>query len=91
MLLKTAAWLFNHKIVNELKKYSKFDLSSYINTAVTTFNQQINGEWIKGIQSSGRVEDIKIVKIYPLKEHLVIRGNCSGNFSIRVSSINFSF
>jgi hypothetical protein len=91
MLLKTAEWLFNRRIINELKKYSRFDLTSYINTAITTFNQQLNKEWIKGIRSNGKVEEIKIIKIYPLREHLVIRGNCSGNLSIKVDSINFSF
>ena len=37
-LLKTAAWLFNKRIVNELKKYSRFDLTTYINTAITSIN-----------------------------------------------------
>lgn len=91
MLLQTAGWLFNRKILNELKKYSRFDLTDYINTAISTFNQQLNRDWIKGIQSAGRIEEMKIIKIYPLREHLVIRGNCSGNLSIRMDSINFSF
>ncbi len=91
MLLKTAEWLFNRRIVNELKKYSRFDLSSYISTATATANQQLNKEWMKGIQSTGRMEEIKIVNIYPLREHLVIRSNCSGSLAIRVDSINFSF
>ena len=91
MLLKTAEWLFNRRIINELKKYTRFDLSSYINTAIIAFNQQLNKEWIPGIQGSGKVQEIKIVKIYPLREHLIIRGNCTGNFLIKVSSLSFSF
>jgi hypothetical protein len=91
MLLKTAEWLFNRRIINELKKYTRFDLSSYIATAITTFNQQLNKEWMKGIQSSGRLEEIKIIHIYPLKEQLVIRSNCSGNLAIKVGSVDFSF
>jgi hypothetical protein len=66
-------------------------LSAYVNSAITSFNQQLNREWIKGIHSSGHMDDIKIVKIYPLREHLVVRGNCSGSLSIRIDSINFSF
>lgn len=91
MLLKTASWLFNRRIINELKKYTRFDLSTYINTAMTTFNQQLNREWIKGVQSSGKTDEIKIVRIYPLRDHLVIRANCSGSLSLRIDSINFSF
>lgn len=91
MLLKTASWLFNRRIINELKKYSRFDLSDYLTSAVTSFNQQLNREWIKGVQSSGKMDEIKIAKIYPLRDHLVIRANCSGTLSIRIDSIDFSF
>lgn len=90
-LLKTAAWLFNKRIVNELKKYSRFDLSSYINTAITSINQQLNKEWMKGIQSNGKMDEIKIVNFYPLREHLIIRSNCSGALSVKADSANFSF
>jgi len=91
MLLKTASWLFTRRIINELRKYSRFDLSSYITNAITVFNQQLNREWVKGIRSSGKMDEIKITKIYPLREHLVVRSNCSGDLSIRIDSINFSF
>ena len=90
-LLKTAAWLFNKRIVNELKKYSRFDLSSYINTAIISINQQLNKEWMKGIQSNGKMDEIKIVGLYPLREHLIIRSNCSGALSVKADSANFSF
>jgi len=91
MLMKTAEWLFSRRIVNELKKYSQFDLSSYINTAITTVNQQLNKEWIKGIQSSGNMNEIKIIAIYPLRERLIIRSNCSGNLSVKIDAGSFSF
>jgi hypothetical protein len=90
-LLKTAAWLFNKRIVNELKKYSRFDLTSYINTALISINQQLNKEWMKGIQSNGRMDEIKIVNFYPLREHLIVRSNCSGTLSVKVDAGSFSF
>ena len=90
-LLKTAAWLFNKRIVSELKKYSRFDLTTYINAAITSINQQLNKEWRAGIQSNGKMDAIKIVNIYPLREHLIVRSNCSGSLSIKVDSANFSF
>ena len=83
--------MFNKRIVNELKKYSRFDLSSYINTAIASVNQQLNKEWMKGIQSNGKMDEIKIVNFYPLREHLIIRSNCSGALSVKVDSANFSF
>jgi hypothetical protein len=90
-LLKTAAWLFNKRIVTELKKYSRFDLTSYITTAITSINQQLNKEWMKGIQSNGKMDELKIVSFYPLREHLIVRSNCSGNLSVRVDAASFSF
>jgi hypothetical protein len=90
-LLKTAAWLFNRRIINELKKYSRFDLSSYMNTAIISMNQQLNKEWMKGIQSNGKVDEIRIVNFYPLREHLIVRSNCTGTLSVKVDSGSFSF
>jgi hypothetical protein len=90
-LLKTAAWLFNKRIVSELKKYSRFDLTTYINTAITSINQQLNKEWRAGIRSNGKMDEIKIVNFYPLREHLIVRSNCNGSLSIKVDSANFSF
>ena len=78
-------------IVNELKKYSRFDLTSYINTAITSINQQLNKEWAHGIQSNGRMDEIKILDLYPLREHLIVRSNCSGSLSVKVDAASFSF
>lgn len=91
MLIKTAEWIFSRRIVNELKKYTKFDLTAYINAAISTCNEQLNKEWIKGIQSIGKLEEIKIINIYPLREHLVVRSNCSGSLSIKVNAASFNW
>ena len=91
MLLKTAEWLFNNRIINELRKYSKFDLSNYVDSAKATINQQLNREWMKGISSYGQINDIRIVNIYPLRDHLVIRSNCSGILAVKIDAGSFSF
>jgi len=53
-LLKTAAWLFNKRIVSELKKYSRFDLTTYINAAITSINQQLNKNGGQEFKVTGR-------------------------------------
>jgi hypothetical protein len=90
MLMKTAEWLFNKRIINELKKYTRFDLTSYVDSAIATVNQQLNKEWIKGIQSQGKMDEIRIINIFPLREHLVVRSNCSGNLLVKVDAGSFS-
>lgn len=89
-LLKTADWLFNRRIVNEIAKYTRFDLTSYIDTARTSINQQLNKEWMTGIKSNGRIQDIQLIGIYPLNGSLVIRSNCTGDLSVRVESVDFT-
>ncbi len=90
VLLGSADWLFDKKITKEISKYASFDLGSYIDTAKTNINQQLNQEFVKGIRSSGNIKDIKLIAIYPLQQHLVIRSNCAGDLSVKVESVNFS-
>jgi hypothetical protein len=89
-LLKAADWLFNKKIANEIGKYARFNLTSYIDTAKVNINSQLNHEWIKGIRSYGNISDIKLVGIFPLSQYLIIRSNCTGDLSVKVDSIDFS-
>jgi hypothetical protein len=89
-LLKAADWLFNKRIANEIAKYTRFDLSSYIDSAKVNINKQLNREWVKGIRSYGSMNDIKLIGIYPMKDQLIIRSSCTGDLSIKVESIDFS-
>lgn len=89
-LLKTAEWLFSKRIINEVTKQTRFDLNTYIDSAKVQINQQLNREWVKGISSKGKIDDIQLIGIYPLGQALVIRSNCSGDLAVKVDSIDFS-
>lgn len=91
LLLKTAKWLFNKRIITEMKKYTSFDLSQYYDTAAVAMNQWINREWTKGISGSGKVEQLTLTGVYALPQHLLIRSNCTGKLSVQVSEINLKF
>jgi hypothetical protein len=88
LLLKTAKWLFNKRIVGELKKYTSFDLSQYYDTASKTLNTWLNREWTRGISGTGAVSDLKLTSVYALPQHLLIRSNCVGKLSVVVSEID---
>jgi Domain of unknown function (DUF4403) len=90
VLLGSADWLFDKKITKEISKYASFELGDYIDTAKTNINQQLNQELIKGVRSYGNIKDIKLIGIYPMQQHLVIRSNCAGDLSVKVESVNFS-
>ena len=68
LLLKSADWLFNKRIINEIARVSHFDLSNYIDTAKILINKQLNTEWIKGVKSIGSINDLKISGFYPLTD-----------------------
>jgi hypothetical protein len=89
-LLGSADWLFDKKITKEITKQAKFDLHPYIDTAKSSLNQQLNRELAKGIRSHGNITNIKLIAIYPLPDHLVIRSNCEGELAVKVESIDFS-
>src|SRR6185295_9581521 len=72
-LLNTADWLFNKRILTEIAKYTRFDLTAFIDTAKVNVNQQLNREWVKGIRSYGNIDDIKLIEIFPMSRFLVIR------------------
>ncbi|MBS1620714.1 MAG: DUF4403 family protein [Bacteroidetes bacterium] len=89
--LKTASWLFNRKIVNEISRFTKFDLSAMMDSTQMTFNRQINREWFRGIQSYGAIMDVNLQEIQPLQQSLLLRIRCRGLLGIRVNSANFDF
>jgi len=91
VLLKTAKWLFNKRIINEMKKYTSIDLSQYYDTASKALNGWLNREWTKGISGTGAVTELKLTSLYALPEHLLIRSNCVGKLSVVVSEVNLKF
>lgn len=90
LLLGSADWLFDKKITKEIKKAARFELGNYIDTAKLSMNSQLNQEWSKGIRSYGQIDDIKLIGIFPMQQHLVIRSNCSGDLSVKADAADFS-
>jgi hypothetical protein len=88
-LLRTAKWLFDKKIINELKKYTSFDLTSYYDTATQTINTWLNREWTKGIRGTGSVHDLKLTAVHAQPQHLLIRSNCVGKLAVVISEFEF--
>jgi hypothetical protein len=88
ILLNTAKWLFNKRILAELKNYTTFSLANYYDTASKTLNDWLNREWTKGIRGSGAINDLKLTSVYALPQHLLIRSNCVGKLNVMVSEID---
>jgi hypothetical protein len=91
LFLKTAKWLFNKRIINELRQYTSFNMESYYDTASATLNTWLNKEWTKGITGSGSISDLKLTSVFAQPQHLLIRSNCTGKLAVRVSEIDLHF
>ncbi len=89
MLVKSAEWLFNRKILSTLQAYSKFDVSPYEAMLLDRINKQLTSDIKPGIKMSGEVKTIAINKIYPFTEKLVVRFTTSGSLDVMVNNINF--
>ena len=91
LFLKTAKWLFNNKIISEMKQYTSFDLSQYYDTATKALNVWLNREWTRGIKGNGSITDLKLTAVYALPQHLLIRSNCVGKLDVVVTELNLRF
>ena len=91
LFLKTAKWLFNNKIISEMKQYTSFDLSQYYDTASKALNVWLNREWTRGIKGNGSITDLKLTAVYALPQHLLIRSNCVGKLDVVVTELNLRF
>lgn len=91
LLIKTAKWLFNRKIINELNKYSTFDITAYSDTLLSKMNAQINRQLQKGVFSTGKVNSLQIIDIYPFKENFILRCSSRGEMAIRIDAFDYNF
>jgi len=91
LLIKTAKWLFNRKIINELNKYSSFDINAYSDSLIAKINSQLNRQLQKGVSSTGKVNTLQIVEIYPFKDNFILRCSSKGEMAIRIDDFDYSF
>ena len=75
----------NHGVIY-LTGFARFELGGYIDSAKVTINTQLNQEWMPGISSNGTINEIRLIRMYPMQQHLVIRSNCEGNLQVKVDA-----
>ena len=83
-LLKTAKWMFNKKILDELEKKTVFELKDILNESKSNVVSAINTEITKGVKMSGSVSKINLKEIYLDKESLLLRSGITGTLKIKI-------
>lgn len=84
VLLKTAKWLFNKRILDELEKNTVFELKDLLNESKSNIVSAINTEITKGVKMSGAVNKISIKEIYLDKGNLLLRSEVKGILKIKI-------
>ncbi|MEO6069132.1 MAG: DUF4403 family protein [Chitinophagaceae bacterium] len=90
-LLKAAKWLFDKQIISEIKKHTTIDLTHYYPSAANKINALLNKEWAKGIKGTGTVNEIQVIAVSALPQHLLILSQCTGTLAVQVSEIDLNF
>lgn len=84
VLLKTAKWMFNKKILEELEKNTVFELKDLLNESKSNIVSAVNTEITKGVKMSGAVNKISIKEIYLDKGNLLLRSEVKGILKIKI-------
>lgn len=82
MLLKTAKWLFNDKILFELEKSSKLDLAPQMQKLLNELNQSLHYS-IEGFQLNGKMTNLLVTDIYPTASELTVRVLTEGQLNLK--------
>ena len=84
VLLKTAKWMFNKRILDELEKSTVFELKDLLNESKSNIVSAINTEITKGVKMSGAVRKISLKEIYLDKNSMLLRSGVSVTLKIKI-------
>jgi hypothetical protein len=90
-LLKGAKWLFNRIILDEIQKYTVFDLTPYYNRATLQLNEALQKQWANGIQVSGKVEQLAVTGVQAQQQYLSVALQCLATMQMTFSMEAFKF
>jgi hypothetical protein len=81
VLLKTAKWLFNDRILMEIQKASKQDLSKHLNELTTTINETLKYQ-IDQFKLEGKIHEMNVLEVYPNTDYIMIRVQSLGKINL---------
>lgn len=84
-LLKSAKWLFNHKITDMVRSYATFNMSDLLKEAAKKIEEQMNGELSKGIFLKGNMDEVRVTGIHPAQDKLIIQSNLKGKLRVSIN------
>lgn len=80
-LLNTAEWLFSDKILEEITKSSKQDLTPQLAQLIDEINKSLLYEY-EGFTLSGKVSELLVDQVYPETDRLIVRVAARGTLQL---------
>ena len=84
VLLKTAKWMFDKRILEELNKSAKYDLNPLLNETKNTITQQLNSKLDDGVFLSGTVDRLAVSSIQLGTSGFFLTTEVSGNLKLKM-------
>jgi hypothetical protein len=84
ILLKSAKWLFNDRIIQEIKKNAIFELNPFLVDAQNTINSKLNSTITKGVYMNGNIDEISIEDLFLDSRNLLVRTNFKGELKLKI-------
>lgn len=81
VILKTAKWLFTDRILSEIQKASKQDLTKHLSDLTLKLNESLKYQ-MNEFSLEGKVYNLNVEEIYPNHEYLMIRVQSTGKLKI---------
>lgn len=85
VLLRTAKWLFDKRILEELNKSAKYDLNPLLNETKKTITKQLNSQLDEGVFLSGTVDRLVVSTIQLGASGFFLTTEVSGNMKLKMN------
>ena len=84
VLLKTAKWMFDKRVLEELNKSAKYDLNPLLNETKNTITQQLNTKLDDGVFLSGTVDRLAVSSLQLGSSGFFLTTEVSGNLKLKM-------
>jgi hypothetical protein len=84
VLLKTARWIFDKRILELLANASKFNLNALLNQTKTSINQEINTTIDTGVFLSGEINNLSLSNLQLGATGFFLQTEVSGNLKLKI-------
>jgi hypothetical protein len=84
ILLKTAKWMFDKRILEELRKASDYDLNPLIQETKESVNQQLNTTLADGVFLSGKADKLSVYNLVLGATDFYMIALVSGNMKLKM-------